>query len=335
MESSATSQDLIRQLQQAIQSQIAQSPLLRQSPVIVQNAGVIPGLAVGNTQLQAAMQSTSNCGVTAGANPPLEYSYKVKIINPSKKSDVIVRQLNRVKSKFKSVRELRMKLIDEFDEQVPNTVDFTIGYFDGSQQAKTWLITSDDLETMYQKYPKGGNIMFWCDGRLTESESAHAQKRKRDTKDGSGGSTKRQEREEEVDSTYKELVEKHSGKYDTPKLRLWARMICSGLHDNFDNPPNIPAFSGSTPKRPHKQSLSDAISGAAIVFAETVKGKASPVPQPQLPTQAGVSPGKAVELRMKNYEQLRYLQKLFEDEILSEEEFLEQKKSILSYLRKL
>ena len=228
-----------------------------------------------------------------------------------------------------------MKHIDEFDEQVPNTVDFTIGYFDGSQQAKTWLITSDDLETMYQKYPKSGNIMFWCDGRLAESESAHAQKRKRDTKDGSGGSTKRQEREEEVDSTYTELVEKHSGKYDTPKLRLWARMICSGLHDNFDNPPNIPAFSGSTPKRPHKESLSDAISGAAIVFAETIKGKASPVPQPQLPTQAGVSPGKAVKLHMKNYEQLRYLQKLFEDEILSEEEFLEQKKSILSYLRKL
>ena len=101
MESSATSQDLIRQLQQAIQSQIAQSPFLRQSPVIVQNAGVVPSLAVGNTQLQAAMQSTSNCGVTPGAKPPLEYSYT----NPSKKSDVIVRQLNRFKSKFKSVRK--------------------------------------------------------------------------------------------------------------------------------------------------------------------------------------------------------------------------------------
>ena len=40
---------------------------------------------------------------------------------------------------------------------------------------------------------------------------------------------------------------------------------------------------------------------------------------------ACVSPGKAVELRMKNFEQLRYLQQLFEDGILSDTEYTEQK----------
>ena len=38
----------------------------------------------------------------------------------------------------------------------------------------------------------------------------------------------------------------------------------------------------------------------------------------------GVSPGKAVELHMKNFEQLRYLQQLYEDSILTTE-FEEQK----------
>lgn len=49
----------------------------------------------------------------------------------------------------------------------------------------------------------------------------------------------------------------------------------------------------------------------------------------------GISPKKSVELRMKNYEQLRYLQQLFEDGILSDWEYAEQKQNILDSLRKL
>ena len=38
-----------------------------------------------------------------------------------------------------------------------------------------------------------------------------------------------------------ELRDKH---YELPKLRLWARMIGSGIHDSTDTAPNIAAFSG-------------------------------------------------------------------------------------------
>jgi len=65
------------------------------------------------------------------------------------------------------------------------------------------------------------------------------------------------------------------------------------------------------------------------------KTNSPPVTPVQLSTAAGVSPAKSVELRMKNFEQLRYLQQLFDDGILSEGEFTEQKQSILSALRKL
>lgn len=53
-----------------------------------------------------------------------------------------------------------------------------------------------------------------------------------------------------------------------------------------------------------------------------------------MPTPAGVglSPAMAVDLRMKSYEQLRYLLK---DGILSDAEYLEQKKNILTSLQKL
>ncbi len=48
--------------------------------------------------------------------------------------------------------------MEEFVEHVPNVpnaLDFTVGYFDGTQQAKIWLFTSHDLQTMYKKYMTG------------------------------------------------------------------------------------------------------------------------------------------------------------------------------------
>jgi len=48
-----------------------------------------------------------------------------------------------------------------------------------------------------------------------------------------------------------------------------------------------------------------------------------------------ISPGKSVELRMKHFEQLRFLQSLFEDKVLTENEYKEQKENILVSLRKL
>ena len=106
--------------------------------------------------------------------------------------------------------------MDEFGEHVPNTRDFAVGYFDGSQQAKTWLVTSDDLQTMYKKHSKGGNISLWCDGwPSADVEGTWAQKCKQYS-DLSSTGTSHQEKEEEVDSVYKELHDRHRNKYDNP-----------------------------------------------------------------------------------------------------------------------
>lgn len=42
-------------------------------------------------------------------------------------------------------------------------------------------------------------------------------------------------RQEESNQLFKELKEKHSDKYDVPKLRLWARMMSSNLHDSLQH----------------------------------------------------------------------------------------------------
>jgi len=54
--------------------------------------------------------------------------------------------------------------------------------------------------------------------------------------------SKWQEKEEEVDSTYQSLKEKRHDKYENPKLCQWARMVAGGLHNSLGEPPDVPAF---------------------------------------------------------------------------------------------
>ena len=90
---------------------------------------------------------------------------------------------------------------------------------------------------MYQCYKEGGEISLWCDSRQPSSESSETSTRKR--KQDHPIPTQRQEKEEQVDSVYHDLKEKHGKKYDNPKLRLWARMIVGGLHESTDEPPAV------------------------------------------------------------------------------------------------
>ena len=59
----------------------------------------------------------------------MEYSYRVKLINKSKKSDFITRDLCNFSGKFESIRSVKLKLMEEFDTLVPSSTDFNVGYF--------------------------------------------------------------------------------------------------------------------------------------------------------------------------------------------------------------
>ena len=48
-------------------------------------------------------------------------------------------------------------------------------------------------------------------------------------------------------------------KYSLPQLRLWARMITGGNHESADDPPQVPAITGITPKREKRESLASAL----------------------------------------------------------------------------
>ena len=294
---------------------------------------------------QGAATQHNSVSLLGGASTPvttsqgsINYSYKVKIINLAKKSDIMVRHMNNFTGKFETVMALRLKLIEAFSDHVPNTVDFSVGYYEGSQQSKVWLVTADDLKKMYESI-KRGHITLWCDQKTSESEHT-GRKRKRESE-----TTAREEKEEEVERVYTGLVKKHGkSEYSIPLLRLWARAIATDHHDDYDEPPDWPQFksqgAGAPKNKRGQDSLSDALSGAAKVFAEAVTSSRQGTPSSashlsQTSSSTCISPAKKVDLRMKNYEQLRFLQQLYDDGILCEKEYTEQKESILGFLRAL
>ena len=116
-------------------------------------------------------------------------------------------------------------------------------------------------------------------------------------------SLKCQERGDQIDEVFKDLKSRHNDKYSVLQLRLWSRMICTSLYDDMDKPPNIPAFGAST-KKPRKESVADAITGAAASVIKALRtpevnsssdSKASTEPQSHITPITGISPGKAQE----------------------------------------
>ena len=111
--------NVLQQIQRVLQQQPLVGPLVSiRGPTVL--AG---GAMVSSPNIQSSQPPAKNPS----------YTYKVKIINPSKKSDVSVHHLHECSTEYESVMALRIKLIKSFKESVPNTVDFYVGYYEGSQ----------------------------------------------------------------------------------------------------------------------------------------------------------------------------------------------------------
>lgn len=217
-----------------------------------------------------------------------------------------------------------------------------MGYFETRQSTKIWIISPKDLDAMYEKTGSGTEIYLWVDTCTSETDDdIEPEKKKRKHSE----SSRRQNREDELEEIYGKLKAEHDDSYSSPQLKLWARMILCGTHEDYKDPPRVPMITGMPPKRQKKpDSFTEALTGAAEAVAKAF----SPPPQPQplaasmtnitATTSAscmGISPGKSTDLRMKNLQQLRVLQQLYEEKILSDSELVEQKKIILDVLRNL
>ena len=76
-------------------------------------------------------------------------------------------------NKFSSVTDLKVKLLDQFGAQLPTTMAFRVGYFDGHQSMKMCICTQDDLGKMYTLLvsAKKREVLLWCDGRAEDGNN--------------------------------------------------------------------------------------------------------------------------------------------------------------------
>lgn len=266
------------------------------------------------------------------------YTYLVKIINPKKKSDYIVRMWHGVSEAFKTPTTLREKLREAFPHDIPSSTDFQVGYLEGN--TKRWIVEERDLSAMYDSFDDGSKITMWCDGRgegadTSKSEGVPAPKRRKtDSQDVPSLSEMADD-----DDVYKKLKAKHPDMAN-PKLRLWAKLISRGRYDDYDNIPPIPLLQGDSSggKKTKKNSLSEALVDAAVVFAQTFQASHVANSSPQSATgcsgmSSKMSPMKYAQLRRSSLEDLKTLKSLYEDNVISENEFADEKERILSTLK--
>ena len=232
-------------------------------------------------QVHVQMSSPASAEISEEEN----YTYYIRLIWSKKKSDFVVRLWHDEHCKFKSLADLKLKLMDAFPNDIPTSSDIQLGYFESPGNTKRWIVDKRDLRAMYTTFKPGSKINLWCE-RGKESSSVEnvppqpPQKKRR---------TKTEENFEEEDDIFDELRSKHP-KMEAPKLRLWTKLIKSGHHDSYVDPPQIPLITGSSVSKPKKESLADAFAGAASAIVKVLHDK----PEPPKPAERdpGMSPMK-------------------------------------------
>ena len=92
-----------------------------------------------------------------------------------------------------------MKLIETFEEKLPNLSELKCGYLE--KGSKRWVEDDDDLEAMYETFDSADEITIWCEGRLSEEQQRKkdaGKKRKLEDANSNDTTTKRAAREKSL-----------------------------------------------------------------------------------------------------------------------------------------
>ena len=271
----------------------------------------------------------------------MNYQYKVKIMNPEKRKKALTRQLHDFNGRFSTIEHLKDHICTELHSEFLCHTSLDVGYFEGRQSQKVWIVSEKDLDGMYSKFKADSEILLWVEiVKHQDSDDSDEPERKREKKPERkrkkfAGSSKKEE-EDSVDAIYDKLLSKHKESFSVPQLRLWARMICCGTHEDYEIPPHVPMIIGTTPRQ-RTNSFTEALTGAAEAVARAFAPQTTPAQSSSSSSHVatGISPGKSTEIRMKNLQQLRVLHQLHQESILTDKELVEQKSVILGTLRKL
>ena len=66
----------------------------------------------------------------------------------SKKKETILRDRRHFRGKFASISDMKVKLRAELGELLPQFANISVGYYEGRQSLKKWLITQENLDAL-------------------------------------------------------------------------------------------------------------------------------------------------------------------------------------------
>ena len=72
------------------------------------------------------------------------------------------------RGRFFSIQEVKAAIKEEFKESVPSD-NFQLDYFLGKGSSKHWIVSPEDLPSMYSSLGTKLDVMLWCDGAKQDS----------------------------------------------------------------------------------------------------------------------------------------------------------------------
>jgi len=231
------------------------------------------------------------------------------MINPLRMSEYKNVDLQTKGKKYDSISCLR----DYISANVPSGMEIPVkadmGYIEpghGGKGRKIWLHDDSELKHMYDVFKDKKRILLWC---YTSCPQPGKRKDDSQTKSDSSSYTAQVKKQDEVDTIYLKLKEKHEGNFKPEQLNTWAHMLHLKTHDSFDVPPNKPFFN-------RKRS-----SGSA---EDTVSKK---------PDTSGTFSGQRITIRSQLIDQLKKSQELIDCGAIDREMFDELQRTIISDIK--
>ena len=293
--------------------------------------------------------------VNIPVRPQLISKVLVKAFTKGSKKDPKIYTLRNINpDEVSTVHKLECVIRDQLFDEISRS-RFDIGYIQGSHTVT--IRSKEDLLEVWSNIKKGSNIVLWCDGLKKKSTSKTpmssdssedddeeeiqetAKKKRKRAKNTEEEEPKKkrkkgEDKDEKVQTTIDQLTGKHGDKSYTPmQYRVWAEMYLGGVHPSLNNPPTSTMFNraggGVSVKRKTGQT-SEVVSAISDLTSAL-----TPKLIPSGSCSSTSSPAKMIDNRSKCYKQLADLKSLFENNVLSKEEYDTERSVILGVLKKL
>ena len=276
--------------------------------------------------IQASPQHSSHVNINQSSSvsdKQLVYSYSIKII-PKRKAEYVIQKLRSLSKKFDTIDELKAAVDEACQGQVSLE---SFGYVEpghGAKGKQRWLACNEDLEDLYHVYEGKKEILLWCNAcdqpppkRTRSVDLEQEVEGQRPAK--SSRYDKFTDKMTEVESIEAKLREKHAqSTYSEHQLRSWAHLIQMKKHTSYDKPPDKPFW-----RTAQQKNVASGNPTASVTMCDIETSSRRD------------SPGKRINMRGKCMEQLMQLHKLFENNVITQEQYEEMKLDIMGEVKKL